>query len=191
MRNIGIAIIVLFSFFDARSAEEVKTREWFYIAAAPTYSISDKAFGINTRVGIPMQKGFCFVSQASYFPNGFGYEYEEFRYEFNAELTVIRIKKVSFYGTAGLNFGYWKRKFTTLLLNPPDGYKQDRSLLFGGGMNYRLKRVQFFADYKWYPEIWSQQASIGIKYNFFENKTVKNSYYDFLKRGTKTNPIAN
>lgn len=191
MRFIAIAIILTLNFFSAQAAEKPVTREWFYIAAGPTYSIVDGANGINSRVGIPMQKGVYFVSQISYFPNAFEYKYEEMRYEFNVDLTLFSVKKFSMYATAGLNFGYWKRKFTTLFLNPPDGYNQDNSLLFGGGINYKLKRIQFFSDYKWYPEISSHHASIGFKFNFFENRYVKNSYYDFLKKKGKIKTIAN
>ncbi|MFT6746592.1 MAG: hypothetical protein ACJAZ2_000933 [Glaciecola sp.] len=183
--------MLLVSSIQAYSAENTIPREWFYIGSGPSYSIADDATGINLRAGIPMQKGLHFVSQATYFPSSFGYDYEEFRYEFNVELTAFSIKKFSIYASAGLNFGYWKRNFTTLFLNPPSSFKQDNSLLFGGGMNYKLKRIQFFTDYKWYPEIWSHQASIGFKFNFFENKTVKNAYFDFLKRGGKLKTISN
>ncbi|MFT6715809.1 MAG: hypothetical protein ACJA0Q_000438 [Saprospiraceae bacterium] len=189
MKKTVLIAMILLSFSSAYSAEKPVTREWFYIAVAPSFSIADQAAGLNLRAGIPMQNGFYFVSQASYFPNEFGYKYEEFRYEFNIELTVFRVKKFSGYGTAGLNFGYWKRQFTTLYLNPPSEYKTDRSMLFGGGLNYTFKRLQVFADYKLYPEIWSQHVSLGIKLNFFANKTVKNAYFDYLKKKGRTKTI--
>ena len=191
MKIFAAITIILASFSSVQAAEKPIAREWFYVALSPTYSTSDNAKGLGIRAGIPMQKGFYFVSQASYFPNKFGYNYEEFRYEFNVDLTVLTVKRFSVYGSAGLNFGYWKRKFTTIYLIPPSSYIQDRSLLFGAGMNYKFNRIQLFADYKWYPEIWSQHASVGVKFNFFANKTVKNAYFDFLKKGGKIKNIAN
>jgi hypothetical protein len=167
--------------FSAEDEQNKTTREWFHLASGSSFSIADQAIGLNTRIGIPMQRGFYFVSQASFFPNTFGYQYEEFRYEFNVELTGFRIKRFSMYGTAGLNFGYWKRKFTTASVSTPGELKKDNSLMFGGGANYRLKRIQFYADYKYYPKIWSTQASIGIKLNFFPSRAMKNAYFNYLK----------
>lgn len=185
MRKLFPLFFLLVCFSQISGQEKPKNREWFYIALGPTYSIEDKAYGANIRAAIPMQKGFYFVSQATYLPNKFGYKYEEFRYEFNVELSLFSAKGLSLYTTAGLNFGYWQRKFTTLYLNPPSGFYQDRSLLFGGGLNYRFTRIQIFSDFKWYPEISASHASLGIKINFFENKKVKNAYFDFLKTGGK------
>lgn len=185
-KTLLLSLILILSYSKTWCEEEIN-REWFFVGVGTSYALSDEAIGFNTRFGFPMQKGLYFVSQATYLPDIMDFGYEEFRYEFNIELTFFTVRKISIYGSSGLNFGRWKRNWSNDLLAPHEEYFSDNSLLFGGGITYNLKEVQLFADYKYYPKVWNSHASIGVKIKFFGNKDLRKAYYNFLKRERKVN----
>ena len=190
LRNLylhGVKVILSIFFgvllsLQANGQREEKNRELFFVSTGVSYSYTDNAVGFNERVGFPMQKGFYFITQATIFPDVFNFGFKEYRYEFDVELTFFSIKKMSFYGTTGLNFGYWKRTKSNLYIPTFQEFLPDNSLVFGVGMAYNVKGNQFFIDHKYYPEIKQTHISVGIKFKFFETKGLRESYFKYLQR---------
>lgn len=176
--------VSLFSFAQSGTSEEVN-REWFYIGTGITHAIEDQAQGLNLKAGLPMQKGFYFNTQATFFPNMLNYKYTEFRYEFNVELTLFTIKNFSTFINAGLNYGFLRRDFATVNIPIYDGFLRDQSILFGGGFEYKVKRIKLFVEWKKYHQINRNQINAGLKFQFFESKALKEAYLKRQARKTK------
>ena len=187
-KNRFLLLLFVLSSIQKLHTQEVVDREFCYIGAGIVYSHADNALGFAAKFAFPMQKGFYFVSQATFLPQMLGYEYKEFRYEIYFELVPIKIRKFQFFAHTGFDWGYWKRGFGGQYLQKMDKYFKDESLLFGGGVNYNIKGIQIYADYKYYPTILSYHSSIGIKVKIFENKNRRQSYFINQKRKKDISP---
>ena len=188
MNKIKLIFSILLLCSNLIKAEEVVDREYCYFGAGTVYSIADKAFGFTGKFAFPMQKGFYFVAQGTYLPAMLSNIYREFRYEIYFELIPIKIKRFEFIAQTGFYWGMWTRTVTTQYQAKMSKYFKDESLLFGGGINYNLKGIQIYADYKYYPTIFSSHSSIGIKVKVFENKEMRNAYFRYLKRKADKSP---
>lgn len=175
----------LISLAQVRDEEEIN-KEWFYLGAGISHPIEDQTQGLNLKFGLPMQKGFYFNTQATYFPSILNYKYTEFRYEFNVELTLFSIKGFSTFANAGLNYGMFRREYATVNMPIYDGFLRDQSLLFGGGFEYKVKRIKYFVEWKKYHQIGRNQINAGLKFQFFENKDLKEAYLKYQSRKKKT-----
>ncbi len=185
LHRVKITLYIFFGILlslQVNGQREEKNRELFFVSTGASYSYTDGAIGFNERIGFPMQKGFYFITQATIFPDVFDFGFKEFRYEFDVELTFFSIKKMSFYGTTGLNFGYWKRTKSNIYIPTFQEFFFFFCLVFGVGMAYNVKGNQFFIDNKYYPEIKQTHISVGIKFKFFETKGLRESYFKYLQR---------
>ena len=162
-------------------------KELFFIGYGQSFSIEDEALGFNFRAGLPMQKGFDFNAQITYLPDMLGFGYKEFRYMFNVELTLLSIKRLAFYGLAGLDFGHWKRTWSNEFVPVWSDYTRDNSLVFGGGINYTHRRIEIFLEDKFHWEISRNHASIGIRYKIFESADLRERFYNFEKKRMSKN----
>ena len=160
-------------------------KELFFIGYGQTFSIEDQALGFNFRAGLPMQKGFDFNIQATYLPDIMNYGYNEFRYLFNVELTIISLKRISIYGIAGLDFGYWKRTKSNAFVPVWNNYTRDNSLVFGGGLNYSKNRIEVFLEDKFLYQINRNHLALGIRYKIFESADLRERFYNFEKNRMK------
>ena len=175
--------LLLLTFFILNNtfAQEEINKELFFIGYGQAFSIEDQTLAFNGRIGLPMQQGFDFNFQFTYVPDIMDFGYKEFRYLFNVELTLFSIRKFSFYGIAGLDYGYWKRTWTGPFTPIYDSYIKDNSLVFGGGINYSFGRFEIFGENKTYWGINQNHAALGLRYKIFENADLRERYYNYQK----------
>jgi hypothetical protein len=188
MNKVKIIFLAFLLNSFAIQAEEIVDREFCYFGAASAFSHADKALGFVAKFAFPMQKGFYFVSQATYLPPILTYQYKELRYQLYLEIIPFKIKRFEFFAHTGFDWGMWTRNYTSPYQSKMDSYFHDESLLFGGGINYNIKGIQLFADYKYYPTIFSHHSSFGIKVKVFENKEMRKAYFKYIRRKMDVSP---
>lgn len=183
MRYLFLLIAGIFSLssFSQENQRMVDT-EWFYLSASSVYAIENQDIGFAGRFSFPMQRGFNLCGQITYFSPQINNSYEEARYLWYAELVPYRGYHFSFNITAGLDQGFIKRTNGFDFLEPSNRYIRDNSAMFGFGMEYQWYYISLIADHKYYPEIYSNHTSIGVKVMFFENHEIRKKYQAYKMR---------
>lgn len=182
MRLLIFAFIILLTKLSFAQQRKVD-HEWFNYSFSGTYSVEDGFIGLNSKLSLPMQKGFNFVIQGTAFPKQFNNELDEFRYLFNVELVPYHGRFFGFYFQTGLDEGFWKRTANIENYQPTiSGFIKDNSIMFGGGFEIINGRFSLVFDHKYYPEINRNHVSIGCKVLFFEDKRIRKRYFDYIYR---------
>jgi hypothetical protein len=183
VRYLFLLVVSIFSLssFSQENPRMVDT-EWFYLSASSVYAIENQDVGFAGRFSFPMQRGFNLCGQITYFSPQINTKYEEVRYLWFVELVPYRTYHFSFNLTAGLDQGFVKRTSGFDFLEPSNRYIRDNSAMFGFGVEYQWHYLSLIADHKYYPEIYSNHSSIGIKVMFFENHEIRKKYQAYKMR---------